>query len=71
MNQKAVVKIQQEFSDESEIGPGVRQGCCMSPLLFIIYDRENTFKKIQMSHIQAPRNKEHTKYYISWIYCNK
>jgi hypothetical protein len=34
MNQKAVVKIQQDFSDESEIGRGVRQGCCMSPLLF-------------------------------------
>jgi hypothetical protein len=37
LNQKAVVKIQQEFSDESEIGRGVRQGCCMSALLFNIY----------------------------------
>ena len=37
MNQKAVIKIQQEVSDECEIGSGVRQGCCMSPLLFNIY----------------------------------
>ena len=40
MNQTSVVKIQQEFSEESEIGRGVRQGCCMSPLLFNIYAEE-------------------------------
>ena len=37
MNQKTVVKVQHEFSEESEIGRGVRQGCCMSPMLFNIY----------------------------------
>ena len=37
LTQKTVVKIQQEFSEEGEIGHGVRQGCCMSPLLFNIY----------------------------------
>ena len=37
MNQKTVVKVQQEFSDESDIGRDVRQGCCMSSLLFNIY----------------------------------
>jgi hypothetical protein len=34
MNQTTVVKIQQEFSEEGEIGHGVRKGCFMSPLLF-------------------------------------
>jgi len=37
LHQKSVVKIMQEFSEESELGRGVRQGCCLSPLLFTIY----------------------------------
>ena len=27
----------QDYSEECEIGRGVRQGCCMSPLLFTVY----------------------------------
>ena len=37
MHQKAVIKIMHEYSEESDMGRGVRQGCCMSPLLFSIY----------------------------------
>ena len=37
MQQKAVVKVMQEYSEESDIGRGVIQGCCMSPLLFSLY----------------------------------
>jgi len=27
----------QDYSEECEIGREVRQGCCMSPLLFTVY----------------------------------
>jgi hypothetical protein len=37
MGQTAVVQLQEEFSEPSIIGRGVRQGCCLSPLLFSIY----------------------------------
>src|SRR5438132_9262722 len=37
LNQKAIVRIQKEYSDEGEIGRAVRQGCSLSPLLFNIY----------------------------------
>ena len=37
INQISVVKIQQEFSEEGEMGHGVSQGFCLSTLLFNIY----------------------------------
>ena len=43
-------KIQQEFSDESETGRGVRQGCCTSQLLFNIYAKAmmlETMKRVE------------------------
>jgi hypothetical protein len=37
MSQSAKVRINNEYSEKSEIGCGVRQGCCLSPLLFSLY----------------------------------
>lgn len=39
-NQKATMKIGNEFSDEIEIRRGVRQGCVLSPILFNVYSDE-------------------------------
>jgi len=36
--QQAYVRVGEEQSDACSIGRGVRQGCSLSPLLFIIYD---------------------------------
>jgi len=35
--QSAVIKVGDELSDDCQIGRGVRQGCCLSPILFSIY----------------------------------
>ena len=37
MQQKTVIKVKQDYSKESDMGRGVRQGCCLSPLLFTVY----------------------------------
>ena len=37
MNQEGVVKVNGDFTEECLIGRGVRQGCCLSPVLFSLY----------------------------------
>ena len=37
MEQTATVRIANDFSEPSAVGRGVRQGCCISPLLFTVY----------------------------------
>jgi len=38
INQKAFVMVGETLLKACSIGTGVRQGCSLSPLLFIIYD---------------------------------
>jgi hypothetical protein len=37
MQQKTVVKVRHVCSEESDMARGMRQGCCLSPLLFTVY----------------------------------
>jgi len=38
MGQSAYVRVNDWISEACQIGRGVRQGCSLSPLLYIIYD---------------------------------
>ncbi|KAI5746880.1 hypothetical protein M8J77_008501 [Diaphorina citri] len=46
-NQRAVVRVEAETSDELEIKRGVRQGCVLSPLLFNIYSEKIMAKALE------------------------
>ena len=37
MNPEGVIKIEDDFTEECFFGRGVRQGCCLSPVLFSLY----------------------------------
>ena len=41
MNQEGVVKIEDYFTEECFFGRGVRQGCCLSLVLFFTICRDN------------------------------
>jgi hypothetical protein len=38
MQQKSVVKVGHDYSEENDTGRGVRQGSCLSPLPFTVYE---------------------------------
>jgi len=37
MEEIATVRVAEEYADPTVVGRGVRQGCCLSPLLFTVY----------------------------------
>jgi len=59
--QKAYVQIGEEQSDACVIGRGVRQGCLLSPLLYLIYDEAVVKEATYNSGLGVPGGEQKTR----------
>ena len=46
MGQRVKLRLNQGKTDNVQIGRGVRQGCCMSPILFNLYEVKDALTEV-------------------------
>ena len=66
MEQRVKLRINQGETDSVKIGSGVRQGCCMSPILFNLYG-EYLMKDCSFSSEVAIKHANHRDSHVQYF----